>query len=71
MESQPQNPEFRIDPENFHPCLIIGVIIVSILNQGLKFFQIPLVLYRTRAIHFFTHPYTILLVPHQTVREYF
>ena len=20
MESQPQNPEFRIDPENFHPC---------------------------------------------------
>ena len=19
-ESQPQNPEFRIDPENFHPC---------------------------------------------------
>ena len=22
MESQPQNPEFRIDPENFHPCNI-------------------------------------------------
>ena len=22
MESQPQNSEFRIDPENFHPCLI-------------------------------------------------
>ena len=21
MESQPQNPEFRIHPENFHPCL--------------------------------------------------
>ena len=21
MESQPQNPEFRIVPENFHPCL--------------------------------------------------
>ena len=20
MESQPQNPKFRIDPENFHPC---------------------------------------------------
>ena len=20
MESQPQNPEFRINPENFHPC---------------------------------------------------
>ena len=22
MESQPQNPEFRINPENFHPCVI-------------------------------------------------
>ena len=21
MESQPQNPEFRINPENFRPCL--------------------------------------------------
>ena len=21
MESQPQNPEFRINPENFQPCL--------------------------------------------------
>ena len=22
MESQPQNPEFRINPEHFHPCII-------------------------------------------------
>ena len=21
MESQPQKPEFRINPENFHPCI--------------------------------------------------
>ena len=21
MESQPQNPEFRKNPENFHPCM--------------------------------------------------
>ena len=21
MESQPQNPEFRINSENFHPCI--------------------------------------------------
>ena len=21
MESQPQNPEFRINPENFHSCI--------------------------------------------------
>ena len=24
MESQPQNPTFRINPENFHPCLLRG-----------------------------------------------
>ena len=23
MESQTQNPEFRINPENFHPCISI------------------------------------------------
>ena len=22
MESQPKNPEFRINPENFHPCYV-------------------------------------------------
>ena len=22
MESQPQNPVFRINPENFHPCVV-------------------------------------------------
>ena len=22
MESQPQNPEFRINPETFHPCFM-------------------------------------------------
>ena len=22
MESRPQNPEFSINPENFHPCTI-------------------------------------------------
>ena len=29
MESQPQNPEFRNNPENFHPCTSssIGVFI--------------------------------------------
>ena len=24
MESQPQNPEFRINPENFQPCNIFS-----------------------------------------------
>ena len=23
MESLPQNPDFRINPENFHPCICI------------------------------------------------
>ena len=26
MESQPQNPEFRINLENFHPCTFCSVI---------------------------------------------
>ena len=25
MESQPQNPEFRNNHENFHPCLCLAV----------------------------------------------
>ena len=25
MESQPQNPEFRNNPENFHPCTVKNV----------------------------------------------
>ena len=25
MESQPQNPEFRINPENLHPCICVVV----------------------------------------------
>ena len=32
MESQPQNPEFRINPENFHPCsLHVGYLFVLLL----------------------------------------
>ena len=29
MESQPQNPEFRINPENFHPCTMNDNILTS------------------------------------------
>ena len=30
MESQPQNPEFRINPEKFHPC---GILLTLFLLQ--------------------------------------
>ena len=26
MESQPQNPEFRINPKTFHPCFSIALL---------------------------------------------
>ena len=26
MESQPQNPEFRNNPENFHPCILTNLL---------------------------------------------
>ena len=28
MESQPQNPEFRNNPENFHPCTTLLVTLI-------------------------------------------
>ena len=38
MESQPQNPEFRINPENFHPCMttIARVYSVPIIDQSVR-----------------------------------
>ena len=32
MESQPQNPEFRINPENFHPCTRPGSTVLTFLR---------------------------------------
>ena len=32
MESQPQNPEFRINPENFHPCIQKTVVPYSFVS---------------------------------------
>ena len=29
MESQPQNPEFRINPDNFHPCVTCSEVCVT------------------------------------------
>ena len=43
MESQPQNPEFRHNPENFHPCnqvisywLISGTKVLMYKSKGSK-----------------------------------
>ena len=34
MESQPQNPEFRINPENFYPCIFFSQIMKKVnLNK--------------------------------------
>ena len=37
MESQPQNPEFRINPENFHPCKnpnhMVCIIIILLFHR--------------------------------------
>ena len=30
MESQPQNPEFRINPENFHPCVHVEYLLALV-----------------------------------------
>ena len=34
MESQPQNPEFRINPENFHLCLCCACLCSVSLPRG-------------------------------------
>ena len=36
MESQPQNPEFRNNPENFHPCNSIKFSLTEIYHMMLN-----------------------------------
>ena len=40
MESQPQNPEFRINPEHFHPCFMPKVQIKQLFESKIVFFLI-------------------------------
>ena len=37
MESQPRNPEFRNNPENFHPCLNIKC---NRVQKALKYLKV-------------------------------
>ena len=32
MESQPQNPEFKINPEKFHTCILIAQLICNFVG---------------------------------------
>ena len=38
MESQPQNPEFRINPENFHSCSFVIILLRKRELVSLLFF---------------------------------
>ena len=38
MESQPQNPEFRINPENFHPCVQHAIDVNSLYVESFSCF---------------------------------
>ena len=37
MESQPQNPEFRMNPENVHPCIWVKVKVGNSKLQRINF----------------------------------
>ena len=34
MESQPQDPEFSNNPENFHPCIYMGGLDIIVLSNS-------------------------------------
>ena len=34
MESQPENPELRNNPENFHPCILYSSAIKTYFSQS-------------------------------------
>ena len=42
MKSQPQNPEFRNNPEHFHPCCVVAPIVFGFFVLGPFFVNIVL-----------------------------
>ena len=48
MESQPQNPEFRINPENFHPWFNTKLMNLLIYLSRYIQWNIPSLLFQTR-----------------------
>ena len=43
MESQPQNPEFRINPEHFHPCFTPKVHIKQLFESKIVIFFLSVI----------------------------
>ena len=50
MESRPKNPEFRNNPENFHPCTIPNATYQGPLNLTEEVFKFFFVLYMGVAV---------------------
>ena len=36
MKSQPQNPEFRNNPENCHPCISAPTLLADVISNGIS-----------------------------------
>ena len=58
MESQPQNPEFRNNPENFHPCrkneweFFFGLMVLEIKDPSHEIQKAPINAYAYTSSHF-------------------
>ena len=55
MESQPQNPEFRNNPENFHPCGLDGLGLICLQTPEYRFSCIVADLVLALCISYFMH----------------
>ena len=53
MESQPQNPELRNNPENFHPCTILVICSNGLWCKCIKFFKL---IFSCTSSHIFFNP---------------
>ena len=53
MESQPQNPEFRNNPENFHPCICLSIRVVGMIRYMITSRSTAMVMLR-RSVHLTT-----------------
>ena len=66
MESQPQNPEFRINPENFHQCTNAGINSNATMNAIAIFEQNLLLFYKINPFKPNEHSY-----PYQEDKPFF